>query len=136
MAESLVLFAEQKASSKGFSVADAMTGSSSLFQRKIEFHPARKQKGFSNGDDFHIETLNPGTRSDSGRAGFGAGQSGYGGKKAAGSEGSESGLDPELSFGITFRRIVSWLYEEFRKFTFFFVFLLVSVLVFGFLIVS
>ncbi|XP_024016924.1 ubiquitin carboxyl-terminal hydrolase 23 isoform X1 [Morus notabilis] len=105
MAESLVLLAEQKASSKGFSVADAMSGSSSLFQRRVEFHPARKPKGFSNGGDFHIETLNPGTRSDSGRAGFGAGQSGYGGKKVAGSEGSESGLDPELSFGITFRRI-------------------------------
>lgn len=84
------------------------SSSSSLFQRRIEFHPARKPfKGFSNGGgDFRIETLNP-SSSDSTRPGFSPGQSGKGGKKVDGSEILENGLDPELSFGITFRRIVS-----------------------------
>ena len=82
--------------------------SSSLFQRKIEFHPARKPfKGFSNGGaaaDFRLETLNPGGGSDQRRSG--SGQLGSQGKRGDGSEFLENGLDPELSFGITVRKIV------------------------------
>lgn len=81
--------------------------SSSLFQRKIEFHPARKPfKGFSNGGaaaDFRLETLNPGGGSDQRRSG--SGQLGSQGKRGDGSEFLENGLDPELSFGITVRKI-------------------------------
>lgn len=127
MAEAL----EQKPSSEVFSIAAKMSGSSSLFQRRIEFHHERRPfKGFTNGVDFHIETLNPSSGSNSGRAGFGAGQSGLGVKKAEGSEVLECGLDPELSFGITFRRIVSLCSHFVRIFVFF-----VSVSVFGLLCV-
>ncbi|XP_027329426.1 ubiquitin carboxyl-terminal hydrolase 23 isoform X2 [Abrus precatorius] len=72
-----------------------------LFRRRIEFHPVKKPfKGFSN--DFHIETLNP-SSSEPGPSGSGASPAGT--KKHDASEFSEFGLDPELSFGITFRRI-------------------------------
>ncbi|RDX64082.1 Ubiquitin carboxyl-terminal hydrolase 23, partial [Mucuna pruriens] len=66
--------------------------------RKIVFLPVKKPfKGFSN--DFHIETLNP-TSSDPGSSSSHAAP-----KKHDASEFSECGLDPELSFGITVRRI-------------------------------
>lgn len=111
MPEGLVHVAETKTLLDGYSdrMPDSSTGSS-LFQRRIEFHPARKPfRGFSNGDsDFRLETLNP-RSSDPRRHGSNQGQSPLGGKKADGSEIMESGLDPELSFGITFRRIVSCL---------------------------
>ncbi|KAK7329937.1 hypothetical protein VNO77_24119 [Canavalia gladiata] len=69
--------------------------------RKIEFLPIKKPfKGFSN--DFYIETLNP-SSSESGPSGSGASLATP--KKHDGSELSEYGLDPELSFGITVRRI-------------------------------
>lgn len=110
MAESLLRVAETKTLLDGYSdsVPDSSKGSS-LFQRRIEFHPARKPfRGFSNGDgDFRLETLNP-CSSDPCRPGSNQGQSPLGGKKADGSEVMENGLDPELSFGITFRRIVSF----------------------------
>ena len=69
--------------------------------RKIVFIPVKKPfKGFSH--DFHIETLNPSSSSSSE-----PGTSGSTPKKHDASEFSEFGLDPELTFGITFRRIVS-----------------------------
>lgn len=82
--------------------------SSIASQRRIEFHPARKAfKGFSNGGgDFRLETLNPGSGSEQRRSGSSPGLTG---KKGDGSEFLENGLDPELSFGITVRRIVSGL---------------------------
>ncbi|XP_059452991.1 ubiquitin carboxyl-terminal hydrolase 23 isoform X2 [Corylus avellana] len=78
--------------------------SSIASQRRIEFHPARKAfKGFSNGGgDFRLETLNPGSGSEQRRSGSSPGLTG---KKGDGSEFLENGLDPELSFGITVRRI-------------------------------
>ncbi|GMP35807.1 hypothetical protein CsSME_00008123 [Camellia sinensis var. sinensis] len=84
----------------------------SMFSRKVDFHPAKKPfSGFSNGSGgFRLETLNPTTISDPrrlGASGQGSGQSGLVGKKPDGSEFLDVGLDPELSFGITFRRIVS-----------------------------
>ncbi|GMP35741.1 hypothetical protein CsSME_00008079 [Camellia sinensis var. sinensis] len=84
----------------------------SLFSRKVDFDPAKKPfSGFSNGSGgFRLETLNPTTISDPrrlGGSGQGSGQSGLTGKKPDGSEFLDVGLDPELSFGITFRRIVS-----------------------------
>ncbi|XP_042060900.1 ubiquitin carboxyl-terminal hydrolase 23-like [Salvia splendens] len=73
---------------------------SALFHRSIDFHQARKHyNGFGNesSSDFKLVTLNPTS----------------GGLKPSGlekiteksSEISEAGLDPELSFEITFRRI-------------------------------
>ncbi|CAL5376225.1 unnamed protein product [Camellia sinensis] len=84
----------------------------SLFSRKVDFHPAKKPfSGLSNGSGgFRLEALNPTTISDPrrlGGSGQGSGQSGLTGKKPDGSEFLDVGLDPELSFGITFRRILS-----------------------------
>lgn len=81
--------------------------------RRIEFHLARKPfAGFTNGGgdgSFRLETLNPATTSSKNT--HGNQQSvgldavgGSSGKKRDASE-LENGLDPELSFGITFRRI-------------------------------
>lgn len=108
MAEGLIRIAETKTLSDGYSdrMPDSSNGSS-LLPRRIEFHQARKPfRAFNKGDgDFRLETLNP-SSSDPRRC-SNLGQSIFGGKKADGSEMLESGLDPELSFGITFRRIVS-----------------------------
>lgn len=72
--------------------------------RKIDFVPVRKPfKGFSN--DFHIETLNPTTTEP---RQHGSGTSLAVSKKHDVTEFSEYGLDPDLSFGMTVRRIVSF----------------------------
>lgn len=88
----------------------ATSGSSSspsLCQRRIEFHPARKQfNGFgSDGGDFKIETLNPSASQPGGKHGAG-GPGQASGKKVDGLELVESWLDPELSFGASVQRIV------------------------------
>ncbi|KAL1553778.1 ubiquitinyl hydrolase 1 [Salvia divinorum] len=73
---------------------------SALFHRRIEFHLARKHyNGFGNesSNGFKLVTLNP--TSGPLKA------SGLGKKNEKSSEHSEAGLDPELSFEITFRRI-------------------------------
>ncbi|KAL5842060.1 hypothetical protein ACOSQ3_012663 [Xanthoceras sorbifolium] len=95
----------------GGGYSDSGVGSFSSFQRRIEFHPARKPfsgissgGGDGGGGDFKLETLNPGA-SDHARSGSGTSQGHQSGKKADGSELWDNGLDPELSFGITFRRI-------------------------------
>lgn len=76
------------------------------FQRKIDFIPVKKPfKGFSN--DFHIETLNP-IKSEQRQIVSANGTSSGVSKKRDASEFSEYGLDPELSFGMTVRRIVSF----------------------------
>ncbi|XP_071742192.1 ubiquitin carboxyl-terminal hydrolase 23-like isoform X2 [Rutidosis leptorrhynchoides] len=80
--------------------------------RRIEFHLARKPfTGFSNGScdgSFRLETLNPTTSSSkSTQQSVGSGcvnGDGSSGKKTVALE-MENGLDPELSFGITFKRI-------------------------------
>ena len=79
---------------------------SSVF-RKIEFHPARKPfNGFSNGkSDFKIETLNPSSSSASKQAFFSSPSF----KKRDGSDLLENGLDRELTFNRTIRKIVSLL---------------------------
>uniref|UniRef100_A0A1J3IK99 Ubiquitin carboxyl-terminal hydrolase n=1 Tax=Noccaea caerulescens TaxID=107243 RepID=A0A1J3IK99_NOCCA len=76
------------------------SSSASAVFRKIEFHPARKPfNGISNrGSDFKIETLNP---SSANNRAFSATSA----KKPDGSDLAEHGLDPELTFTITFRRI-------------------------------
>lgn len=84
------------------SCAVSSSSASAVF-RKIEFHPARKTfNGFSNrgGSDFKMETLNPSSGNE--RA-----LSAPSGKKPDGSDLLEHGLDPELTFSITFRKIVS-----------------------------
>jgi len=76
------------------------------FQRKIEFIPVKKPfKSFSN--DFHIETLNP-TTSEHRQLVSANIQSPQ--PPSKNSEFAECGLDPELSLGITFRRIVSFCF--------------------------
>ncbi|KAM1812273.1 hypothetical protein ACFX11_026239 [Malus domestica] len=93
--------AELQRQSDGFAdlMAESETGSNPL-QRRIEFHRARKPfNGFNTGGgDFRLETLNHGSSSSQGQSGLSA-------KKRDGSEFLENGFDPELSFGITFRRI-------------------------------
>lgn len=90
-------------------ISDSGVGSFTMsLQRRIEFHPARKPfSGFSNGGgdggDFKLETLNPSSNSDHTKAGSGHQVA----KKVDCSELWDNGLDPELSFGTTFRRIVS-----------------------------
>lgn len=77
------------------------------FQRKIEFIPVKKPfKGFSN--DFNIETLNPTTSEH--RQLVSANIQSSQPQPSKNSEFSEFGLDPELSLGITFRRIVSFFF--------------------------
>ncbi|WJX88737.1 ubiquitinyl hydrolase 1 [Trifolium repens] len=81
-----------------------------LTQRKIVFVPNCKPfKGFSN--DFHIETLNPTTTSEQRQLVCVNGTSHPPPKKHDSSEFSEFGLDPELNFGITFRRIGAGLWN-------------------------
>lgn len=110
MAESLLIKMDNVNTSDSHS--DHSIGSA-LFQRRIQFHPARNTfKGFNNGgSDFKLETLNPGSSSGHQRVGSGSGTSAPGGNKNEGSELSEFGLDPEFCFGMTSRKIVSWTLE-------------------------
>ncbi|KAL2534826.1 Ubiquitin carboxyl-terminal hydrolase 23 [Abeliophyllum distichum] len=84
---------------------DPNSGGSAIFHRRIEFHMARKPfNGFSNNNSngFKLVTLNPGSSN-----GFHSEPqtASFSGKKGDRLELLESGLDPELGFGITFRRI-------------------------------
>lgn len=85
-----------------------------IFGRRIEFHPARQpysavSSARSNG--FHLETLNPSGANQKRphEVAFGAdSMGGAPGKRVEGGvEFYEHGLDQELGFRITFRRIVS-----------------------------
>ncbi|XP_022937768.1 ubiquitin carboxyl-terminal hydrolase 23 isoform X1 [Cucurbita moschata] len=78
----------------------------SLFQKRVDYVPARRTfKGFDNGGgDFELTTLNPNS-SFGQKSGSNVDHSALKGKKLDGSELLENGLDPELSFEITFRRI-------------------------------
>ncbi|XP_020595308.1 ubiquitin carboxyl-terminal hydrolase 23-like, partial [Phalaenopsis equestris] len=83
-----------------------------LFSRRIEFHPARRPYAgvplFSG--DFRLEILNPGS-ADERKSASGSGaepstaENGPHGKRSTGGEFREHGLDPELSFRISFQRI-------------------------------
>ncbi|CAN7006079.1 unnamed protein product [Brassica rapa subsp. trilocularis] len=90
-----------EAASNG-SCAVSSSSASAVF-RKIEFHPARKPfNGFSNGkSDFKIETLNPSSSSANKQAFF----SSQSFKKRDGSDLLENGLDRELTFNRTIRKI-------------------------------
>lgn len=89
----------------------AFQGGSSIkyFEKKIEFVPARKPSSglMYRGGDFKIETLNPGCADPSG--GLGSVQEAVNGKVNKGhvSEVFDAWLDPELSLGVSFKRIVS-----------------------------
>lgn len=94
--------------------ASGLSRVESLFHRRIEFHRARKPySSFSSSDgDFRLETLNPSLGLDrpvvSRGGAFPAGAPSPG-KRSGEREFYEHGMDPELSFSITFRRIVSLL---------------------------
>ncbi|KAL8527213.1 hypothetical protein ACS0TY_005188 [Phlomoides rotata] len=74
---------------------------SALFNRRIEFHPAKKPfSGFGNNNNsngFKLVTLNPTSEPHV--------ASGLNKKNEKSSEYYENGLDPELTFEISFRRI-------------------------------
>ncbi|CAN4084454.1 unnamed protein product [Withania somnifera] len=84
------------------------TSSAALFHRRIEFHLARKPfNGFISGKNnggFQLETLNPNseTRTDNGSL-VGAGKNGVNGGDGVM---ESNGMDPEVSFGIAFRKIM------------------------------
>ncbi|CAN4113202.1 unnamed protein product [Withania somnifera] len=85
------------------------TTSSALFHRRIDFHLARKPfNGFISGKNnggFQLETLNPNSETRSGNGSLvGAGKNGGGN----GIDGviESNGMDPEVSFGIAFRKIM------------------------------
>ncbi|KAJ4950448.1 hypothetical protein NE237_027280 [Protea cynaroides] len=107
MTESLICNSEMKKSGDGFSVPVSSFSNGSMFQRRIEFHTARKPfTGFINGTgDFHLETLNPSSDSQRLTAPKAEAMSASAGKKSQGGDFSEVGLDPELISGITLRRI-------------------------------
>lgn len=78
---------------------------SALFHRRIEFHKARRQfNGFvsDSTSGFKLVTLNPTSGTGPVKV-FGSGK-----KTDKKPELAEAGLDPELSFEISFRRIVSF----------------------------
>ncbi|KAJ6731739.1 UBIQUITIN CARBOXYL-TERMINAL HYDROLASE [Salix purpurea] len=91
------------------SVGDIENGSKddSTLKRRIKFQLATKQySGFKNNtSDFKIETLNPGYNSRKRPFSFEHHHPGQSGKKVDGSDFVENGLDPELCFGISFRKI-------------------------------
>ncbi|XP_008799649.2 ubiquitin carboxyl-terminal hydrolase 23 isoform X2 [Phoenix dactylifera] len=100
--------AESLGEAKKTEAAAASSSVESLFHRRIEFHPARKPYSpiASAGGNFHLETLNPtsdGLRPAPSPGGPAAAAS-LGNKFDAG-EFYEHGLDPELTFRISFRRI-------------------------------
>lgn len=82
----------------------------STLKRRIKFQLATKQySGFKNNtSDFKIETLNPGYNSRKRPFAFEHHHPGLSVKKVDGSDFVENGLDPELCFGISFRKIVSF----------------------------
>jgi ubiquitin carboxyl-terminal hydrolase 36/42 len=82
----------------------------STLKRRIKFQLATKQYiGFKNNtSDFKIETLNPGYNSRKRPFAFEHHHPGQSVKKVDGSDFVENGLDPELCFGISFRKIVSF----------------------------
>lgn len=112
MADSLICQTGTKAPGDGFP----------LFQRRIEFHLARKPFSFGNeeGSDFHLETLNPGAPdiAHSRPNNPNSCSLASAGKKLEGDDLFEHGLDQDLSFGFTFRRIVSWILLGFVQFYF------------------
>ena len=93
------------------SVGDIENGSKddSTLKRRIKFQLATKQySGFKNTSDFKIETLNPDYNSRKRPFSFEHHRPVQSGKKVDGSDFVENGLDPELCFGISFRKIVSF----------------------------
>eukprot|EP00261_Vitis_vinifera_P015247 XP_003634989.1 PREDICTED: ubiquitin carboxyl-terminal hydrolase 23 isoform X2 [Vitis vinifera] len=105
MAEALISNPEANAQENGPSASPHPSSAGSLFHRRIDFHLTRKPySGFTNGSGgFRLETLNPTT--DPKRSGHSTGPAASSGKKQDGSDHVENGLDPELSIGITVRRI-------------------------------
>ncbi|XP_077217490.1 ubiquitin-specific protease 23 isoform X2 [Tasmannia lanceolata] len=105
MAESLISIPETKKPLQGFSLS---LPNGSLFPRRIDFHLATKPfSSYTNNasDGFHLETLNP--TSDSKRPAVTSSGNLSGPVKSpdGGGDVFEHGLDSELSFRITFRRI-------------------------------
>ncbi|KAG9459182.1 hypothetical protein H6P81_003690 [Aristolochia fimbriata] len=103
MADSMILSSQLRKPENGACVDSAKD--SAPFQRKIEFHIARKQFNpyTSASGDFRLETLNPGV--DPQRRPSSSTPAGSSGKKPDAAEPLEHGLDLDFSFGMTVRRI-------------------------------
>ncbi|MQL75944.1 hypothetical protein Taro_008319 [Colocasia esculenta] len=79
-----------------------------LLQGRIKFHPARRPLPTANASlsrDPRMEALNPSPGSHRPAARSGALSSSMAGRRSDGGEFHQRGLDPELSFDISFRRI-------------------------------
>ena len=91
--------------------SDASNSNAALFHRRIEFHLAKKpfngfNDGGNSGNGFKLVTLNPYNSNASLKSEPHKAWSGSGKPPSESSSENHSGLDPELSFTITFRRIV------------------------------
>ncbi|XP_027154171.1 ubiquitin carboxyl-terminal hydrolase 23-like [Coffea eugenioides] len=90
--------------------SDASNSNAALFHRRIEFHLAKKpfngfNDGGNSGNGFKLVTLNPYNSNASLKSEPHKAWSGSGKPPSESSSENHSGLDPELSFTITFRRI-------------------------------
>ncbi|KAK9114468.1 hypothetical protein Syun_021265 [Stephania yunnanensis] len=87
-------------------MADAEGGLPPMFKRRIEFHLARKPFSFGNheGSDFHLETLNPSAPHRPHTTPNNPTTS-SGNKIEPADDASEYGLDPDLCYRFTVRRI-------------------------------
>lgn len=91
-------------------VGSVKDSSTTLFHRRIEFHLARKPfTGFTGGGNsgFKLETLNPSNSNSCSKSETYRIFSGSASGSGKASDENNSGLDPEFSFRITFRKIVS-----------------------------
>lgn len=105
MADSLICTTEAETPGNGYLDPSMTASNGSISLRRIEFHLARKPfSGISKGrGNFQLETLNS---TETQRPGANPGlSSALNGKKSDRSDIFENGLDPELSFTITFQRI-------------------------------
>ncbi|KAG9442190.1 hypothetical protein H6P81_018044 [Aristolochia fimbriata] len=104
MADSMILWSQLQKPENGACVDSAKD--SAPFQRKIEFHIARKQFNpySSASGDFRLETLNPGV--DPQRRPSSSTATESSGKKPNAAELLEHGLDLDFTFGMTVPRIV------------------------------
>ena len=111
MINSLSVRSVEDPEKESVTTSDASNSNAALFHRRIEFHLARKSfNGFSDGGNsgngFKLVTLNPRNSNASLKSESHKTWSGYGKAPSESSLENHSGLDPELSFTITFRRIV------------------------------
>nr|XP_027071446.1 ubiquitin carboxyl-terminal hydrolase 23-like [Coffea arabica] len=110
MINSLSVRSVEDPEKESVTTSDASNSNAALFHRRIEFRLARKSfngfnDGGNSGNGFKLVTLNPRNSNASLKSESHKTWSGYGKASSESSLENHSGLDPELSFTITFRRI-------------------------------